>query len=150
MRRCRRSMVAGLLVAGLALAGCARTSESGSGEPESFSHSAAKVEHIEGSDLARVTLSRHAAARIGLRTTEVRAGRDARTLIPYGAVLYDEHGETWVYTSIRPLTFVRQRITVERIEGDQAILESGPRAGTTIVTVGSEELLGAELGVGGD
>src|SRR6266545_4762995 len=113
MRQCRRSMVAGLLVAGL-------------------------------------TLSRHAAARIGLRTTEVRAGRDGRTVIPYEAVLYDEHGQTWVYTSIRPLTFVRQRITVERIEGDQAILESGPRAGTTIVTVGSEELLGAELGVGGD
>ncbi len=142
-------MAVGLLVGGLALGACARTAGGGSGgEEASFSQSAAKVERIEGSELSRVTLSERAAGRIGLRTTRVHAGRGGHPVVPYAAVLYDEQGETWVYTSTKPMTFVRQRVTVDRIEGDRAILERGPRAGTTIVTVGSEELLGAELGVG--
>jgi hypothetical protein len=148
MRQRRRWMAAGLLVAGLGLGACARSSETGSAEGTSYSQSAAKVERIKGSDLSRVTLSERAAGRIGLETTKVRAGQAGRTVVPYAAVLYDEHGTTWVYTTEGPMTFVRQRIAVDRIQGDWAILRSGPRAGTTIVTVGDEELLGAELGVG--
>jgi hypothetical protein len=150
MRRCSRWAWVGLLVAGLALGACARDASSGGGEEESYSQSAAKVEAIRGSDLSRVTISQRAAARLGLETTRVRAAGGGRTVVPYDSVLYDEQGETWVYTSAKPLTFVRQRIDVERIEGDRAVLRTGPRAGTTIVTVGAAELLGAELGVGGD
>lgn len=150
MRRYERGMAAALLIAGLALGACARTEASGGGEDESYSQSAAKVEAIEGSDLSRVSLSERAAARIGLKTTRVRAAGGGRTAVPYDAVLYDEQGQTWVYTATGPMTFVRQRIAVERITGDQAVLSRGPRAGSTVVTVGSEELLGAELGVGGD
>ena len=150
MRQGRRWAAAGLLVAGLALGACARASGSGSGEQTSYSEHAARVERIPGSDLSRVVLTDRAAQRLGLRTTKVRPGPAGRTVVPYESVLYDENGDTWVYTNPEPMTFVRQRITVERIQGDQAILDSGPRAGITIVTVGSEELLGAELGVGGD
>jgi hypothetical protein len=44
---------------------------------------------------------------------------------------------------------VRQRVGVARIDGDLAILGSGPAPGTAVVTVGVAELLGTELGVGG-
>jgi hypothetical protein len=71
-----------------------------------------------------------------------------RKLIPYSAILYDVHGDTWVYTSPKPLTFIRQRIVVDYIEGDLAMLTEGPPANTTIVTVGASELFGAESGVG--
>ena len=38
-------------------------------------------------------------------------------------------------------------ITVDRVEGDQAFLSSGPAAGTEIVTQGAAELYGAETGI---
>jgi hypothetical protein len=141
-------MAAGLLAAGLSLSACARASGTGSSEGTSYSESAAKVEEIKGSDLSRVTLSERAAGRLGLETTRVRAGQAGRMVVPYDSVLYDEQGATWVYTTAGAMTFVRQRVIVERIRGDEAILRSGPRAGTTVVTVGAQELLGAELGVG--
>ena len=69
-------------------------------------------------------------------------------VIPYAAVLYDLHGETWVYTNPEPLVFVRQPITVDFVDGDRAVLLDGPPAGTAIVTVGAPELFGADTGVG--
>jgi hypothetical protein len=69
-------------------------------------------------------------------------------VIPYAAVIYDLHGETWTYTSPEPLTFVRQAITVDYIEGDMAVLSDGPAAGTQVATVGVAELYGADTGVG--
>lgn len=71
-----------------------------------------------------------------------------RTVIPYSAVIYDLHGETWVYTAPAPLTFVRERVEIHYIDGDNAILARGPSAGTQIVSVGVAELYGTELGVG--
>jgi hypothetical protein len=44
-------------------------------------------------------------------------------------------------------TYERQPITVDRIENDQAILTDGPASGTTIVTVGAEEIFGTEFGL---
>lgn len=124
----------------------------------------AKVEPVEGTSLSRVVLSQQAADRLGIQTAQVRGMRVAapkpggssggngaasiRKVIPYGAVLYDETGVTWTFTSPQPLTYVRQRIGVDFIEGDLAILSAGPAVGTTVVTVGSAELLGTELGVG--
>jgi hypothetical protein len=60
--------------------------------------------------------------------------------------LYDAHGDTWVYTNPGSLVFVRERVSVESIDGNRVILTNGPPAGTTIVTVGGAELLAAELG----
>jgi hypothetical protein len=70
-------------------------------------------------------------------------------VIPYAAVLYDTHGETWAYTRLEPLTFVRHLIVVDYIEGDLAVLSEGPPAGTEVVTAGAGELFGAESGIGG-
>jgi len=43
------------------------------------------------------------------------------------------------------LTYQRQRIGVERIVGDLAVLSEGPAVGTPIVTVGAAMLYGAEI-----
>lgn len=71
-----------------------------------------------------------------------------RLTVPYQAVLYDDRGAAWVYTSPEPLVFVRARVQVDHIEGQTAVLADGPRAGTNVVTVGVAELYGAEVGVG--
>jgi hypothetical protein len=70
-----------------------------------------------------------------------------RKVVPYAAVLYGVHGETWVYTNPEPLVFVRSPITIDYIDDDLAILSEGPEVGTTIVTLGATELFGAETGV---
>jgi hypothetical protein len=70
-----------------------------------------------------------------------------RKVVPYAAVLYGVHGETWVYTNPEPLVFVRSPITIDYIEGDLAILSEGPEVGTAVVTLGAAELFGTETGV---
>ncbi len=67
--------------------------------------------------------------------------------VPYAALIYGLHGETWVYTRPEPLVFIRHPVTVDYIDGDQAILSEGPPAGTEVVTVAGAELYGAETGV---
>ncbi len=70
-----------------------------------------------------------------------------RKVVPYQAVLYGVHGETWVYSEPEPLVYVRLPIVVDYIEGDLAYLSEGPEVGTAVVTVGAAELLGTETGV---
>lgn len=77
----------------------------------------------------------------------LRASGGARQSVPYQAVLYDDEGATWVYTSSEALVFVRARVKVDYVEGDLAILAESPPAGTRVVTVGLTELYGAEFGV---
>ena len=153
-----------LLIGALALgvSACGRTPAAEDGEGASGE---ARVEQVKGSEQSRVILTRRAADRLGIQTAEVRAawvtaskpataatrqrrGATMRKTIPYAAVLYDEHGDTWAYTSPTPLTFIRKRIGVDYVSGDLAVLINGPPAGTRVVTVGAAELLGAELGVG--
>ena len=53
----------------------------------------------------------------------------------------------YTFTSPSRLTYVRRPIKVDYIKAGQAILSSGPRVGTTVVTVGSAELIGTANGV---
>lgn len=76
-------------------------------------------------------------------------GTAVRKVAPYSAVLYDLSGSTWMYTRSAALTFVRERVSVDYIEGDQAILSEGPTVGTEVVVVGATQLFGTELKVGG-
>jgi hypothetical protein len=111
-----------------------------------------RLETIDGSDFKRVILSAKAAERLDVQTSPVReeqVGGMPRTVIPAAAVLYGTNGETWTYTSPEPLVFVRQTISVERIDGDLAILSDGPPTGTAVAVVGVPELFGAETGWGG-
>jgi hypothetical protein len=70
---------------------------------------------------------------------------EKQKVAPYSAVFYDSKGTAWVYVNAKPLTFERQRIAVERVVGDLAVLSEGPPAGTSIVTVGAALLYGAEI-----
>jgi hypothetical protein len=79
---------------------------------------------------------------------QLTSSGEKRKVIPYGAVLYDLHGETWVYTNPETLIFVRHSIVVDYIEGGMAVLIDGPPAGTAVATVGVAELFGTEFGVG--
>jgi hypothetical protein len=98
---------------------------------------------VKGSDVKQVTLSADAARRLGIETAPVSAGE----VIPAAAVLYDSSGATFTYISPERLVFMRSPISVDRIERGQAFLSKGPPAGTAVVTVGSQELFGAEYGV---
>lgn len=118
----------------------------GSGSEESAS-GPATVEEIEGTDLSRITLTAKAAERLDIQTAAV-VKNGAGKIIPYSALLYSPTGETWAYVSPEPLTFVREAIVVDRIDGDKAFLTKGPAAGVKVATVGVAELYGAESGLG--
>ena len=110
----------------------------------------ATVEHIEGSELRRVTLTERASERIDLQTTKVTMAMNGSgmTVVPYSSIIYDDHGGTWVYTSSEPRTFVRHKVEVDSIVGDKVFLESGPAVGTVVASVGVAELYGTEFAVG--
>jgi len=137
-------MVVALIIAGLQLVACGQAATSPSKE------SPAKIEKGENG-INRVTLTEKAAQRLAIQTSplvEEQIGGAQRKVIPYTALIYDLQGKTWMYTSPAPLTFVRQAITVERIDGDKVLLADGPPAGTAVVTVGVPELYGADTGIG--
>lgn len=142
-------LVLAMAVSAMALSACTSSSaadDTGSGEE------AVSVEYPDGGDVARITLSEDAAGRLDVQTMPVVARDDGsgQTVIPYSAVLYDPSGDTWTYTSPEHLIFVRAPIDVKRIDGQSAILVSGPPVGTEVVTVGESELLGSEYEVGGE
>src|SRR5262245_53288523 len=146
-RRNRLMVLAGaLMIAGLLLAACGQTSSATAGKV-----APAKVEKIDGTELNRVVLTEKAARRLDIQTAPVREEQikgAQRKVIPYAAVVYDLQGKTWAYTNPEPLTFVRQAVTVDYIEGDNVVLVDGPPAGTAVVTVGVPELYGADTGIG--
>jgi hypothetical protein len=148
MQRTRRWLVlAGLLAAGLQLSACTQQTA----DAEGATSEPATIEQVAGGDVSRLTLTAGAAERLGIQTAPVRKATvegKARTVVPYGAVLYDANGGTWVYVAREPLSYLRERITVDDIEDDRAVLTGGPAAGTAVVSVGAAELYGTEFGVG--
>jgi hypothetical protein len=107
-----------------------------------------RIEHVEGSNVTRIVLSADGARRLDLQTAPVAPlPGGQRTSMPYAALLYDANGETWTYVRTRRLTFQRQPVVVDTITGDRVILTRGPAAGSFVVVVGSQELLGVESGV---
>lgn len=134
--------VALLMLTALGLAAC------GSAAPKASKIEPAKVERVGQTDFSRVVLTEEAVRRTAIQTAQVVDGQGAQKVIPYSSVIYDLNGATWAYTSPEPRTFIRQSITVERIDGDKAFLSQGPPAGTAVVSVGAAELYGAEFGVG--
>jgi len=108
----------------------------------------ATVESVNPSAPPTIKLTDDAAARIDLATSTV-SGSKGELIIDYAALVYDKKGMTWVYTVPKPLTFVRERVTVAKVDGSKVTLSDGPPTGTTIVTTGVTEVYGAELGMEG-
>lgn len=112
----------------------------------------AEVVQIEGTERSQVILTADAVERLGIKTDPIRnvAPQGTLTVVPVAALIYDTEGNTWIYINTAPRTYSREAVTVERIDGDNAILQTGPPVGTSVVTVGGAELLGAEYGVEGE
>jgi multidrug efflux pump subunit AcrA (membrane-fusion protein) len=109
----------------------------------------AKVERVDG--FVRLVLIPKAVERIGLETAPVEvvaSGGNESRVIPYGALVYDTEGDTFVYTNPAANTYVRAPVKVQTIRGDRVALSDGPPVGVAIVTVGASQLLGIELGIG--
>jgi len=139
-----------LIIAGLQLSACENESDN---DHNDHNDHPAQVEHIEGTALSRVTLTEKAAQRIGLKTDNVREqpvprSASPRKVVPYSSLIYDPQGQTWVYTSPKPRTFIRHKVEVDYIEGDIAVLNEGPPTGMVVASVGVAELYGTEFGVG--
>lgn len=87
-----------------------------------------------------------AGQRVGVEIPRKGSG-ERRKIVPYSAVIYDLQGTPWIYVSPEPLVFVRHRVDVDYVEGDDAFLKEGPAVGTKVVSVGVAELYGADTGV---
>jgi len=74
--------------------------------------------------------------------------RAASLLVPFSAILYDIHGGAWVYEQLEQHVYARRRVSVEYVDGDDAVLVTGPDPGRMVVTDGAAELFGTEFGVG--
>jgi hypothetical protein len=146
MQKSNRGVVVAAFAVAVGLAACTPVSTDYVRE-----HEPAHAEPIEGTDLHRVILEPDAAERLGLETAPVREATRGGTqmlVIPYRALYYDPQGVTWAYTQEEALTFVRARIKVDHIEGPRVMLTDGPAPGTEVVTIGVQELVGVETGVG--
>lgn len=139
-----RGIAAPFLVAGL-VAACSQAPT-----PAEDHVPPAEVEAVAGSDISRLTLTERAAERLDIQTAAVAqsAGVANETSIPYSAILYAPDGVTWIYVSPEPLTYLRELVVVDRIEGEVAVLSGGPAVDTEVVTVGVAELYGTEFEVG--
>jgi RND family efflux transporter MFP subunit len=72
--------------------------------------------------------------------------QDESLVIPWSAVVHDVNGGAWVYEAVAPRKYARQRVDVRNVTGTDAVLITGPRPGTAIVTQGVAELFGKEMG----
>jgi cobalt-zinc-cadmium efflux system membrane fusion protein len=82
--------------------------------------------------------------RVGV-TVPLKGSQDCLT-VPWGAVIYDVQGGTWVYQQIGPRTYKRQRVLMRFVTDNTAALASGPPTGVSVVIQGAQELFGTETG----
>jgi hypothetical protein len=136
----RGGLVAAVVALALIVTACG-------GSPDTRVTEPAVVTHRAGTDVYRIILTTEAAERLDVKTVVV-ARRGGETAVPYSAVFYSATGDAWAYVKARPLTFERRAIVVDRIDGDRAILSSGPAPGTPVVSIGVSELHGIESGAG--
>jgi NADPH:quinone reductase-like Zn-dependent oxidoreductase len=94
-----------------------------------------------------VVLTRLGAQRAGIQTAVAAPAARGRVVVPDSALLYQPDGSSVIYAMTAPLTYTLATVGVASIQGSQVYL-TGVKPGTTVVTVGGEELLGVQDGVG--
>jgi hypothetical protein len=137
MQRNIRWMFVALIVAGLQLSACQQKAE----EPAAIDP-ATKLEYT-GPALHRVRLTAKRAEELGIQTAPVREEKIAgklRKVVPAAAVVYDQNGNAWAFKNPDPLVFVRERVSVDNVDGDLAVLADGPPVGAAVVTAGASQL----------
>jgi hypothetical protein len=108
----------------------------------------ARVEATADATIKKVTLAPKAAQRLGVEIDEVREDQSGRRIVPYASVLYDLKGGTWVYVYTDPMTFVREAVGIDIIQGENVYLKNGPHPGTKVLATGVAQVFGTEVGVG--
>lgn len=116
--------------------------------PASAAEAPAKVEKNATTGIAKLTLTQRGIDRLELKTEPVAAGTGTDVLLPYGALMYDANGKTWVYTNPAPRVYERQSVSVTKVEAGVVTSSAGPAVGTQVVSVGAAELFGAEFNTG--
>ena len=147
MHRLRRSVALPIVIAVAALAGChgatsSAASGDGGGPPPS-----ARMERTGPNGALSVVLTRLGAQRAGIATAAAGTASQGRAVVPDSALLYQPDGSSVIYAMTAPLTYTLAAVGVASIQGSQVYL-TGLKPGTTVVTVGGEELLGVQDGVG--
>ena len=141
MDRFSRSVVLLIIVAVTVLAGCGKTDPAASPPPPA---------HVKVGDhgTVSVVLTPQGAQRAGIQTAlAAHAGRGGQAMVPYSALLYQGDGSSVIYVVTGPLTYTLVPVAVASIQGNEVYL-TGLAPGTAVVTVGGEELLGVQDGVG--
>ncbi|WP_372899634.1 efflux RND transporter periplasmic adaptor subunit, partial [Stieleria sp.] len=69
-------------------------------------------------------------------------------IVPAASLIYDIYGNAWVYVETGQRQYTRQRVAVQFVEADEAMLAKGPGVGTPVVVDGAAELFGTEFGAG--
>lgn len=133
-----------VIAAAVPLAACGQEAAQAEHEPPAVLEPAS-----DDGELSRIRLTQRAAERLAIETAPVSSYGAGLTSVPYGAVFYGAHGETWLYANPEPLVFVREHIVVVDIDGEVAVLSEGPAIGTSVATVAVAELYGTETGIGG-
>lgn len=78
-------------------------------------------------------------------------GEEKSLVTPLAAIIYDIHGNAWVYEQTAERTFVRRQVLVRFIDHSKkgearAVVSSGLKEGDLVVTDGAAELRGTEFG----
>ena len=69
-------------------------------------------------------------------------------VVPDASVLYDIHGDAWVYEDLGSNAYARRRVQIARQVGDRAVIARGLTENAKVVTAGAAELFGTEFGAG--
>lgn len=75
-------------------------------------------------------------------------GEREALVVPAATLIYDIHGDSWVYENIAPHAFTRRRVEVAYQENSHAVLARGLRVGAKVVVDGAAEIFGTEFGFG--
>jgi len=75
-------------------------------------------------------------------------GTQKGLVVPEASVLYDIHGDAWVYEDLGGNAYARRRVQIARHAGDRAVIARGITEGAKVVTAGAAELFGTEFGAG--
>ena len=142
--RFSRGVALPVVIAVAVLAGChtTATSADAGGPPPS-----ARMERTGPNGALSVVLTQLGAQRAGIQTAVAGPAAHGRVVVPDSALLYQPDGSSVIYTVTGPLTYTLATVGVASIQGSQVYL-TGLKPGTTVVTVGGEELLGVQDGVG--
>ncbi|TWU47001.1 efflux RND transporter periplasmic adaptor subunit [Rubripirellula reticaptiva] len=84
--------------------------------------------------------------RVGVELPTSKA--ESSLIVPNGSILFDIYGNAWVYAMTGDRQYTRSRVSVRFVDGDEAVLASGPPVGTKVVVDGAAELFGTEFGAG--